>query len=301
MIKTWKRCGLALCVALVFCLPMTACFSFPESDPVYEVVGTSHGMYAYETLNDEEKMVYDEITYAIEQRLTSIQVSTTDEDLLDKAYWAVRYDHCEYFWTESYQYEIYTNYKEEVVKLVFMPIFTMSDQEQASYQQQIDAKVQEILAAAPVDGSDYDKALYVYHTLIDQTDYNMDAEHNQNMISVFLNKETVCLGYSYGAQYLLSALDIPCTTVFGVSEGANHSWNLIQMDGDYYYMDVTWGEVSYWQEVDDQVPQEEEATGQGTADDTPQALNTFRVVQEVTVFLHSRVALLEHQTDYVVV
>ena len=260
--QLWKRTSLAVVLALVLCVPMAGCFSLPESDPVYDIVGTSHGMYAYETLTEEEQVVYDEIAYAIEHRLESIKVSTTDEALLDKAHWAVYYDHCEYFWSETYQYEVYTNYKDEIVKLVFMPIYTVDEETQAAYQEQIDQRVQEILAGAPVDGTDYDKAMYVYKTLIAQTDYDMDAEHNQNIISVFVNDETVCLGYSYGAQYLLNQLDIPCTTVFGVSEGQNHSWNLLQMDGDYYYMDVTWGEVSYWEEVDQNLPEQEGANDQ---------------------------------------
>lgn len=250
-------------MALAMCLPMTACFSLPEMEPEpeYDIVGTSHGLYAYETLSEKEKVVYDEITYAIENRLESITVSTTDEALLDKAHWAVYYDHCEYFWSETYQYEIYSNYKDEVVKLVFMPMYTMDQEQQAAYQTQIDQAVAQILAGAPTDGTDYDKALYVYRTLIEQTDYDMESEHNQNIVSIFVNNETVCLGYAYGAQYLLNQMDIPCTTIYGMSEDEAHSWNLFQMDGEYYYMDVTWGEVSYWEDVND-VPPEETSDGE---------------------------------------
>ena len=244
-----------------------------DPEPEYEIVGTSHGLYAYETLSDEEKVVYDEITYAIENRLEGITVSTVDEDLLDKAHWAVYYDHGEYFWTETYQYEIYRNFKDEIVKLVFMPVYTMDQEQQDTYQAQIDQVVDEILSQAPVDGTDYDKAMYVYKTLIETTDYNLEAENNQNIISIFLNNETVCLGYSYGAQYLLEQLDIPCTTVYGVADGQTHAWNLIQMDGDYYYMDVTWGEVSYWEEMDD-VPPEEIPEESETGDDVDSTNDT---------------------------
>lgn len=260
----WKKISVATGLVVVMCMSMAACSFLPESEPEYEIVASSQGMYAYETLNEEEKQVYNEIVYAIEHRLESIKVSTLDEKLLDKAHWAVYYDHCEYFWSETYQYEIYTNFKDEVVKLVFWPIYTMDEEQQASYQSQIDAKVDAILAGAPTDGSDYDKALYVYRTLIEENDYDLDSEHNQNIISVFVNNETVCLGYSYGAQYLLNKLGVDCTTIYGTSEGEAHSWNLITMDGEYYYMDVTWGEVSYWEDVNNhEVPPEEGATDAG--------------------------------------
>ncbi len=232
-----------------------------EQEPAVEVVGTSQGMYAYELLTEEEQQVYDEITFCIEQRMESISLSTLDESVLEKVYWSVYYDHCEYFWSDGYQYEIYSNWRDEVVKILFYPIYNVTEEEQASYQEQIDQAVAQILAQAPVDGTDYEKAIYVYRTLIENTDYNLEAEHNQNIISVFLNKETVCRGYTYGAQYLLNELGVPCVSVCGTSEGEPHSWNLISMDGDYYYMDVTWGEVEYWEETGDANVPPEEGTG----------------------------------------
>lgn len=259
--KLKKRC-VAIGLIAALCVSMAGCALLPEDEPAIEVVGTSDGMYAYETLSEEEKQVYNEITFCLEQRMESIEISTLDEAVLEKVYWAVYYDHCEYFWSDGYQYEIYSNWKDEVVEIRFQPIYNVTEEAQAVYQKQIDAAVADILAEAPVEGTDYDKALFVYRTLIENTDYNLDAEHNQNIISTFVNKETVCRGYAYGAQYLLNALEVPCISVCGVSEGEAHSWNLIQMDGEYYYMDVTWGEVEYWEASDeDLVPPEDGDSG----------------------------------------
>lgn len=302
-----KKISAAAGLVVVLCMSMTACSFLPEPEPEYEIVATSEGMYAYETLNEEEKQVYNEIVYALENRLESITVSTVDEKLLDRVHWAVYYDHCEFFWSETYQYEIYSNYKDEVVKLVFWPIYTMDAEQQASYQAQIDAEVAEILADAPVDGTDYDKALYVYRTLIEDNDYDLESEHNQNIISTFVNNETVCLGYSYGAQYLLKELGVPCTTIYGMSENEAHSWNLFIMDGEYYYMDVTWGEVSYWEDVNgSEVPPEEGASQEengeesgdsnGIEDKRPETINYcyFGVSDADTAFM------AEHKAhDYV--
>ena len=54
--------------------------------------------------------------------------------------------------------------------------------------------------------SDYEKSKWVYETLINRVDYVADAPDNQNIISVFLNGQTVCQGYSNAANYLFSKI-----------------------------------------------------------------------------------------------
>ena len=219
-----------------------------------EVESQSEGMYAYETLNETEKRVYDEVVYAIRNREESVLLATTDVDSLEKVYMAMRYDYCDLFWSDSYEYELYSNSENEPIKLYFNPIYNMDEEEQNRLQVQIDQEADRMLEGIQQEVSDYEKVLYVYRTLIEETDYSVEAENNQNIISTFVTHETVCQGYSYGAQYLLDKLGVPCITVCGTSEGENHSWNLIKMDGEYYYMDVTWGEVEYWEELE--VPEE---------------------------------------------
>ena len=56
---------------------------------------------------------------------------------------------------------------------------------------------------------------------------------------MFLNKSSVCLGFSNAAQYLLSELGISSTVVTGTLYNVPHSWNLVLLDGNYYYFDFT--------------------------------------------------------------
>ena len=69
----------------------------------------------------------------------------------------------------------------------FSPSYTMEQSEREEIQAQIDSCVEELLTGIPTEASDYEKVKYVFETLIEQVDYNPEAENNQNIISVFLN------------------------------------------------------------------------------------------------------------------
>lgn len=253
-----KRTGICLLAAAALLLPgVSGCGRAPELEATVEEVqkkligdntlvveSVSEDQYAYQTLNEEAKQVYDAIVYTIQNHESEVQIATTDVALMELAYQAVRYDYCEFFWVDQLNYVTYTR-DDAVTAIEISPSYTMSEAEADQIQQQIDQEVQRMLSGAPVDGSDFDKALYVYETLIREVDYVLGSENNQNIISVFLNHETICQGYAYATQYLLERLGIPCTTVTGTARGENHAWNLVQMDGEYYYIDTTWGNSQY--------------------------------------------------------
>ncbi len=204
----------------------------------------SVGKYAYEHLDEEGKAVYDEMLTAILNHEEKIKLSTTDLDLMRRAYTAVCGDYGGLFWVEGYVFTRYTK-GEELVSLEFAPKYTMTKEERRIMQAQIDDIVAVWLAGISINDTDYDKAKYVYELLALNTEYVKDATDSQNIISVFIKRQTVCQGYACAVQYLLEQLGIQSVIVSGTALGDAHAWNLIRLDGEYYYMDATWGNNGY--------------------------------------------------------
>ncbi len=213
------------------------------AEPI-KVDSVSFDRYAYNQLNEETKIVYDQVYNCIINYYDKITVSTKDNTILQKAYEAVMADYGNLFWINGYKYNTYKS-GDTIVGIEFEPKYTMSEEQKDVYQVSIDEITDEWLAGISPNASDFDKALYVFETLINNVEYNPDSQENQNILSVFLYQSTVCQGYADAAWTLLDKLDIPNVIITGTANGESHAWNLVNLDGAYYFMDVTWGNSKY--------------------------------------------------------
>lgn len=202
------------------------------------------GNYYFGQLGSTEKRIYVEMYQILAVQAEEILLSVTDASILSGIYQAVINDHPEFFYLNGYTYTQYTR-QEEVQYITFSGRYIYDADEVARRQQKIDAavdtKMRELLGS-----DDYETVRAVYEDLILSTDYSLDSPDNQNICSVFLDHRSVCNGYAKAAQYLLNNLGIPCIIVNGSALGNAHAWNIVEIGGEYYHMDVTWGDPSYY-------------------------------------------------------
>lgn len=210
-----------------------------EYNPVGKI-----GCYGYSTLSDDEKVIYAEIFDTIWNHEQSKVVSTTVPKTLEKVYAAFMADHGDVFWVQGYTYTQYT-LGEQVQSMEFSPKYNMDVEERNLSMEQVKASADELLLGIDVSASDYEKAKYVFETLIQNVDYDASVDNNQNILSVFLSRATVCRGYACATQYLLNRLGMESAICTGYANGQSHAWNLVKLEGEYYYMDTTWGNSRY--------------------------------------------------------
>lgn len=99
--------------------------------------------------------------------------------------------------------------------------------------------------------SDAEKEIAIHNYMVSWMNYDKKALGREDEMSkdadnpygALINKTAICTGYTTSFQLFMDLLDIPCISVEGKSftgtEG-EHAWNMVNLEGDWYYVDVTW-------------------------------------------------------------
>lgn len=200
--------------------------------------------YYYQNLSEEEQSVYKEILQGVREDADSIYLHAADADRIGEIYGFLLCDRPELFWcTGEMQITSYSDYSE------VQPVYTCEGEEKAARQTEIDAAAEQCLAGISAETSEYDRVKYVFEYLVNTVDYNMEAPDNQNIYSALVNRTSVCAGYSRAAQYLLQKMGVECIYVTGtIPEQGAHAWNIVNCGGQYYQLDVTFGDPVFLQE-----------------------------------------------------
>ena len=210
--------------------------------------------YYKNSLDEVHKLWYEDVEHILGSMETGGELSSkgveaglTEKDL-EFVFNCVCMDHPEFFFVDGFSYVAHMM-GDSVIGYTFSGNYGMDRMEAMIRERDIENAYEEFrLGLAAYEDpivSEYDLIKYVYETLIKGTDYAADAPDNQTIYSALVGKRSVCQGYSKTMQYLLNRLGIECTLVQGEAFGESHGWNLVKADGDYYYVDVTWGDNSY--------------------------------------------------------
>ena len=216
--------------------------------PVARTEGLSG--FLYDQLPEAVQEVYGQLYTGIADHKTEFTIRAENADLIRQALNAVINDHPEYFWLTGsasmsgfkgigiWKISLECNLPEEEIGIV---------------SEQIRQAAQEYLAALPEGASEYDKVKTAYEYIVFHTDYSRDSEQDQNIQSVFVHHRSVCAGYARAFKYLLDQAGVWCGVVEGyiTDTGEGHAWNVVRIDGICTYVDPSWGDPTYGEDVTD--------------------------------------------------
>ena len=111
----------------------------------------------------------------------------------------------------------------------------------------VDAKVDQILQELNVDGkTDVEKVYAIYDYMINHIRYDYehldDATYMQKYTAyaALVENTSVCMGYALAFYRLALACGVDARYIN--SDPMNHAWDIVKVDGQYYYLDATWDE-----------------------------------------------------------
>lgn len=214
---------------------------------------SGYGFKALQTV--EEQRLYDAINSAIykEESKKFTSDSLDNKDKAGEVLELYKDDHPDVFWideTEPYYYG------ENGGEMTILLNFKLSGDELSQAKSELDEKVKAALQGAPENASDYEKELYAHDYMIKACAYDEESvalhkndtvrANEQNAYGALVEGKAVCEGYTRAFQLLCNKLGVDCWVIQGQAQGfegeenTNHIWNCVQLDGEWYYVDVTW-------------------------------------------------------------
>lgn len=213
--------------------------------------------YHRSRLSGKEAAAYDAIleVYLRQAENADLSAYGLSTEQVERLHRYVFRDHPEIFWSNArFSWNIENN-----MVTVLTPNYTMSQEERESRQKQIDEALDPFIAEISDEMGDYEVALKLYETVIGLLDYDTIALQKQkrtpnfdsypddlrSLYGAVVQHRAVCAGYAKVYQYLLLRCGIEALYVCGdCVNGGYHAWNIVKLEGDYYHVDVTWGDSS---------------------------------------------------------
>jgi len=212
-----------------------------ETEAVSSVDETMYPFYAM--LDEEERAAYEAIVACLseEQQVISLTEFGLSESQFSSVWEAVLNDRPELFWiTGGCSYALGWD---GIVQQVKAEFYTF-DEGLADARIRFEAAAAEIIDAACVLETDYDKEIFIHDTLAEMAEYDLENEYNQSAYSTLVTGGTVCAGYARAFQYLMQECGIPCYYCTGTCGGTGHAWNIVKLGEDFYNVDLTWDDAS---------------------------------------------------------
>ena len=99
-----------------------------------------------------------------------------------------------------------------------------------------------------INGSEYEKALWLHDWLLDQLEYDNSLKWSSSESALTRGLGT-CQAYESAYSKLLSAAGIENSETRDTYDG--HTWNAVKLDGEWYQVDCTWDDTDdHWYNFD---------------------------------------------------
>ncbi len=230
-------------------------FDFSNTYPV-----DKNNYYNYSNLTDKQKSMYDKMYDAIVSlQIGDIALGNGTKRDAALAMYAVKHDNPQFFWF-GYEYglgqseddKIFIRFDDGKGKSEYLTTHS----ERLEMMDKLQKEVRSIFDSCVTDQmSQYEIELALHDWICANVEYDEKAgesaksgERSGNDIAwtaygALVERKAVCEGYSKAFQLLLYYAGINCNLICGETDGVAHMWNVVELDGKWYNVDVLWDDL----------------------------------------------------------
>ncbi|MDR2569681.1 MAG: hypothetical protein LBD23_05210 [Oscillospiraceae bacterium] len=204
-------------------------------------------------LTAAEKTAYNKIKAGFENYATSIDISGVDKNIdIMNVFKAVIHDHPQFIYFNNSQIGTVNSFFGQSIKLSGC----INKSKALKMLNECYAAAYPIIETARQKKDAYQQLITIYEYLQSRIIYDKDELHavsknragnqlSHNMYGALVVQKAVCDGFSAAFQYVASHLGYRSTVINGKSDhcsfgNVNHAWNMIEIAGNYYHLDLTW-------------------------------------------------------------
>ena len=203
--------------------------------------------YYYNHLSQNGKIAYTVILKQIQSFPKEIEIPYITQEEYDAVFLALSYDNPKLFFLENSS-EMHTRGEH----YYFLPKYRLSKEDYQVQLKELVQKAEQICNSMPQNASDFQKELFFHDFICLHTLYNASPPVGYTAYDALVIGDTVCEGYARAMQLLLNQVNIPNYLVTGMIEDFDelghkttegHMWNIVELEGNPYHLDVTWDDV----------------------------------------------------------
>lgn len=135
-----------------------------------------------------------------------------------------------------------TNFEYVVDQTGYIAMFRPQPLEYTNFDERVyEEALAELIAETFMDGMEpWQQLLNIHEYIITHCTY--DSTTSNNSYSALVDGKTACYGYSRLFLEIMERIGIPCKIVIAedAGNGLGHAWNVVQLDGEWYHIDLTW-------------------------------------------------------------
>ena len=87
--------------------------------------------------------------------------------------------------------------------------------------------------------SDYKKIKIIHDYMVTHIEYDTSTQQNTPYYAL-IEKRSACQGYAALFYKMMTEAGVPCRVITGKALDGLHAWNIVELNGKWYNIDVTW-------------------------------------------------------------